>query len=114
MRGSARGLLLSTTAHGRGEDDMVIMTGMAIDDGRLVVDYARHGDEGALEELVLRHHAPAYRLALRLLGEANAAEDAASEALVDLIRAAPRFDPERPFGPWWSTLLLNPIRRSAR
>ena len=80
----------------------------------LVSSYARNQDQDALGELVRRHWARSYTLALRALGDPGAADDAAQEAFVALVRGARRFDPSKPFGPWFMTLLMNSVRMSAR
>lgn len=46
-------------------------------DDRLVLDAARAGDVEAFAELVRRHQAAVYRVALRLLGSDADAQDAA-------------------------------------
>ena len=46
---------------------------------------ARLGDEAAFLALYERHHAPAYRFALRLLGSQHAAEDAVHDCFLELI-----------------------------
>lgn len=83
-------------------------------DEALLAAYGRRGSRAALEELVRRHFAPAFRFALRALGDPAAAEDAAADALVRLVRAAPRFEPGRRFGPWWGALLVHAVRDVAR
>jgi RNA polymerase sigma-70 factor (ECF subfamily) len=80
----------------------------------LVGTFARTADPEALSELVRRHWADAFRLAYRVTGEASAAEDAAQEAFVALVRHAGSFDEERPFRPWFQALVLNAARMSTR
>jgi RNA polymerase sigma-70 factor (ECF subfamily) len=82
-------------------------------DASLLVDYAR-GDRGALDALVGRRWGGAYRVALRSLGDPGAAEDAAADAFAALVRSAPRFAPDRPFGPWFGAVLLNAIKKQER
>jgi RNA polymerase sigma-70 factor (ECF subfamily) len=83
-------------------------------DEDLVLSYARSRDEDAMSELVARHWGSAYQLAHRLLRDGAAAEDAAQEAFVSLVRGASRFDAGRAFGPWFRTLVLNAARMVAR
>src|SRR5947209_4710725 len=52
----------------------------ARNDEALLLDYARNADPDAISELVRRHFDSAYRLALHLLRDPGAAEDAAAEA----------------------------------
>ncbi len=54
-------------------------------DEELVLDYARTRREEALAALTERHWPHAYRIALRALGDAGAAEDAAQDAFVHLV-----------------------------
>ncbi|MBI3723575.1 sigma-70 family RNA polymerase sigma factor [bacterium] len=84
------------------------------EDGELLAAYARSGDREALAELARRRLAEAYRIALRALGDAAAAEDAAQEAFVGLVRRARSFDASRPFGPWFRALVLNAARMQDR
>lgn len=63
------------------------------------------GDHRALERVLAIAVDPAYQQALRLLGHAADAEDAAQEALVQLIRSARYYDVGRPFRPWLAHLV---------
>lgn len=63
------------------------------------------GDRAALDRAVAIAADLAYDQALRLLGRSSDAEDAAQEALVQLIRSAPRYDPARPFRPWLARIV---------
>ena len=61
---------------------------------------ARRGQEAAFLSLYERHHAPAYRFALRLTGSVATAEDVVHDCFLDLVRvpageAAPGFDAAR-------------------
>ena len=64
-----------------------------ITDERLL-ERARAGDEAAFLALYERHHAPAYRFALRLLGSEAPAEDAVHDCFLELVTRA-GFDPAR-------------------
>lgn len=68
---------------------------------------ARDGDETAFAELVRRYQGAALGLALRITGNAADAEDAVQDAFLRAYRALPRFDPERPFGPWILRITAN-------
>ncbi len=59
-----------------------------------LLERARLGDEAAFLALYERHHAPAYRFALRLLGSQPAAEDAVHDCFLELITRE-GFDPAR-------------------
>lgn len=82
--------------------DAAVMTGVAA------------GDEGAVRALLARQWDRACRTALAVLGDPGRAEDAAQEAFVAAIRAAPRFDPSRPVGPWLARLVVNAARMQRR
>lgn len=75
-------------------------------------------DEAAFEQLLLRHHARAVRLARTLLPDHAAAQDAVQEAFVRVIRSRREFDPARSFSGWFNTILRNIctdlLRRRAR
>lgn len=74
----------------------------------LLLRRAAGGDARAFRELVAIVARPALALAIRVLGDQAAAEDAVQEALARLWREAPRFDPERgSFGGWWRRMLMN-------
>lgn len=52
---------------------------------------AREGDRTAAELLVRRHLRDVFEVALRVLGDRDAAEDAAQETFVNVLRALPHF-----------------------
>ncbi len=56
---------------------------------------ARDGEEAAFQTLYQRHRLPLFRFAYRLLGGAEAAEDAVHDCFFGLIKDLSRFDPSR-------------------
>ena len=58
---------------------------------------AAEGDMGAFEELVLRHQDGAINVAFRLLSDEDQARDAAQEAFLRVLDAAPRYRPTAAF-----------------
>ncbi|MCS6986303.1 MAG: sigma-70 family RNA polymerase sigma factor [Sphingomonadaceae bacterium] len=69
---------------------------------------ARGGDRAAWSALVRRLAGPSVRLAARVLGCPDRAEDAVQEAFTNLWRTAHRFDPARgALAAWWRRILLN-------
>jgi RNA polymerase sigma-70 factor (ECF subfamily) len=68
---------------------------------------AREGDEEAVEALVRAHLTSVHRLALRLAGDAGAAEDIAQEAFVKAWRNLKKYDPAKPFLPWLLAIARN-------
>ncbi len=65
----------------------------------------RAGSRRAYEPLVRRYAAWAEAVARRQIGDAEEARDLAQEAFVRAFHAMPRFDPERPFLPWFLVIL---------
>ena len=72
--------------------------GSDVDDAYLV-RRAQEGYVDAYADLVDRHGQLAYRVALRLLGNHQDAEDVAQEALVDRVAAAARIQGASPASP---------------
>ena len=68
-------------------------------DGELVRS-TREGDLDAFAVLADRHGPMAYRVALRLLGQHQDAEDVAQEALVAAWQQLPSFRAEAAFSTW--------------
>ncbi|MBI3160012.1 MAG: sigma-70 family RNA polymerase sigma factor [Chloroflexi bacterium] len=75
---------------------------------------ARNGDAAAWQALVETELEPAFRLAYLTLGDAAEAQDAVQEALIRAWRGLRRFDPARPFRPWWLRIVLNSARNRRR
>jgi RNA polymerase sigma-70 factor (ECF subfamily) len=72
-----------------------------------LVDRARRGDAAAFDALVRRHLPGALVAAERLLGDRSDAEDLVQDAFLRALDRLPLLDPDRPFGPWFYTLLRN-------
>lgn len=72
----------------------------------------------AFEELVLRHQTQIYRVAFRLTGNHNDAEDLAQEAIVEAFRAFDRYQPGTFFDRWlyriMSRTYIDIVRRQNR
>src|SRR5262249_32564916 len=69
-------------------------------DERRLIARSQAGDTGAFRELVERHQARAYTLALRILRSASDAEEVAQDAFVRVWTALPGFRGESSFGTW--------------
>lgn len=80
----------------------------------ILVPLARSGNPIAFEELVLRHQAGAYRLALRMLGDPSAAEDVTQEAFLQAWRRLGTFQGGSSFGTWLHRIVLNYCFRALR
>lgn len=61
---------------------------------------AQQGDEAAFTWLVEAYQRPVYSLCYRMLGQAEAAEDAAQETFLKAYRNLNHYDNERPFATW--------------
>ena len=72
----------------------------------LAVRFARR-DDGALADAFDEHGGPMMAVASRLLGDRRVAEEAVQQAFIQAWRAAGRFDPERPLGPWLFAIVRN-------
>jgi RNA polymerase sigma-70 factor (ECF subfamily) len=72
-----------------------------------LVRRARGGDKEAFGALVSAYEQMVLRTALRLLGQPEAAQDAAQETFLRLFRYLHRFDERRPLGPWLYRVVVN-------
>lgn len=72
-----------------------------------LVRQATGGDLDAFEELIRRLQRRVYGFAYQHLRDADEAHDLAQEIFVKLYRNLARYDPERPFEPWFWTLAAN-------
>ncbi|MFM8980546.1 MAG: RNA polymerase sigma factor, partial [Planctomycetia bacterium] len=75
---------------------------------------ARGGDRGAFDELVQRHHRRVFRLAVKLLGDEEAALDAAQEAFLRAWRALAGFEGQSLFTTWLTRITINTCRNELR
>jgi RNA polymerase sigma-70 factor (ECF subfamily) len=76
-------------------------------DDRPHVVRVQRGDLAAFDVLVRRHTPRAYALAIRILGDADDAEDLVQNAFIRALDRIASFDAERAFAPWFFRLLLN-------
>lgn len=72
------------------------------------------GSRAAFGTLVEPHFARLISLAGRMLGGTHQAEDAVQEALASVWLARHRLDPDRPIGPYLTTVVLNKCRDQLR
>jgi len=61
---------------------------------------AQHGNDDAFTNLVESYQKPVYNLCYRMLGELEAAEDAAQETFLKAYQNLARYDRERSFATW--------------
>jgi RNA polymerase sigma-70 factor (ECF subfamily) len=83
-----------------------------------LVRRVRAGEADAFEELVRRTRRDGYRLARRILRRHEDADDALQDAYVKAYQALDRFDTDRPFAPWFLTIVartaLSALRQAKR
>jgi len=65
------------------------------------------GDLAALGQLVERHQGRVLRLAQRITGDSNLAEDVAQEAFLRVYGAAARYEPSARFTTWLHRIVVN-------
>jgi RNA polymerase sigma-70 factor (ECF subfamily) len=75
-------------------------------DGALVVR-ARAGDSAAFDALVRTYMEQAFRVAFRVVGHREDAEDLVQEAFMAAHQYLDSFELGRPFGPWLIRIVLN-------
>lgn len=78
----------------------------ALSDGELV-RRIREGEADAYAELVRRTRRSGYRLARRITRNHEDADDVLQESYVKAFRALDRFAADRPFGPWFLTIVAR-------
>ena len=72
-----------------------------------VVARARAGDTEAFRLLVERHSRRVYKLALRVSGNCQDAEDIVQETFLKAYRQLPRFESRASFGTWLHRIAMN-------
>jgi RNA polymerase sigma-70 factor (ECF subfamily) len=80
---------------------------------RDVIRGAQVGDERRYRELVGRYVRPALAVAWEFADTLEDAEDVVQETFLRVVQALGRFDPDRPFAPWFFTILRNVARNAA-
>ena len=79
-----------------------------------LLERARAGDEHAIDLLVRRHLGDVYAVTFRILGDAQLAEDASQEALLNALRGLGRFRGEARFRTWLLRIAVNAARSLGR
>ena len=77
----------------------------------------QRGDAQAVETLFRRYHRPLFQTALRVLGNAEDAEDAVQDGLLSAYRNLKRFEGRSQFSTWLTRIVINAAlmrRRSAK
>jgi RNA polymerase sigma-70 factor (ECF subfamily) len=65
------------------------------------------GRRSAFEPLVRQYGPLAYRFAVGMVRDAEETKDLSQEAFIRALRAINRFDPQRPFHPWFYRIRLT-------
>ncbi len=73
----------------------------------LLIRKGLRGDEEALEKLFTRHKRTLFQTALRLLGNAEDAEDALQDGLLSAYRNLKRFEGRSQFSTWLTRIVIN-------
>ena len=79
-----------------------------------LVARARIGDEEALNALVSRHHGAVYQVTYRVLGDPDAAADAAQDAFMKALDALHTFRGEAAFRTWLLRIAANVATSAGR
>jgi len=72
-----------------------------------LVELVRGGDSDAFGVLVQRHMRRAFRVAYRVLGHREDAEDLVQDAFIAALEGIDTFQPGRSFGPWFYRIVVN-------
>src|SRR6266705_5947537 len=83
------------------------------EDQKLVLR-ARSGDRKALEELVQRHQAWIYKIAIRMLYHPQDAEDATQEILIKVLTRLSSFEGRSSFRTWLYRIVVNHVLNTKR
>ena len=86
---------------------VVTASSFQIDVPQALLARAKRGDLGAFEQIYRRFERPVYTLALRLLGDADAARDALHDAMLKVFQRIDTFRGESPFWGWLRQIALN-------
>ena len=81
---------------------------------QVLVELAREGDRSALEELFRRHWGVAQRVAYRLLGHEQDAQDATQECMIKALAHLGDFDGRSGFRTWLLRIVTNAAFDSGR
>jgi RNA polymerase sigma factor (sigma-70 family) len=81
---------------------------------RALVAHARGGDRDALEDLIRRHQAWIYNIAIRMLYHPQDAEDATQEILIKVVTALSSFEGRSSFRTWLYRIAANHVLNTRR
>ncbi|MBE0409781.1 MAG: sigma-70 family RNA polymerase sigma factor [Anaerolineales bacterium] len=85
------------------------------DNEKLLIHYAKEGDDDAFCDLVEAYQTPVFNLCYRMLGSQYEAEDAAQESFLRAYKSLSSYDTNRSFSTWLLSIsahfCINQIRR---
>src|SRR5206468_149144 len=76
---------------------------------RILVDRARSGERAALEDLLRRHQAWIYNIAIRMLHHPQDAEDTTQEILLKAVTRLSSFEDRSSFRTWLYRIVVNHV-----
>jgi RNA polymerase sigma-70 factor (ECF subfamily) len=79
----------------------------AIERDAALIDRVRAGDRAAFDPLVQTYMRHAFRMAYRVVGHREDAEDLVQESFLAAYQYLDSFDTTRPFGPWLTRIVMN-------
>lgn len=79
-----------------------------------LIEAARRGEPAAFDRLVARHHEVAFRVAVGVLKDDDAAADAVQDAFVKAFGGLDRFRGDARFRTWLLTIVMNEARGALR
>lgn len=84
-----------------------MMSGDGMNEERIWIEQARHGDKIAFGKVVEAYQRPVYNLAYRMLQNSGEAEEAAQEAFIRAYTRLDSYNPARKFSTWLLTITSN-------
>jgi RNA polymerase sigma-70 factor (ECF subfamily) len=81
---------------------------------QIAISRIKQGDLNGLETLVSRYQVQAVRAAYLILYDRSLAEDVAQTAFVKAAQRIHQFNDGRPFGPWFSRIVVNDTLKLAK
>src|SRR5262244_2595271 len=83
-----------------------VAVGMELNEAKLI-RAGQRGDAQAVDTLFKRYHRPLFQTALRVLGNAEDAEDALQEGMLSAYRNLKRFEGRSQFSTWLTRIVIN-------
>lgn len=90
------------------QTQVLIETETIVTDEQLMIEL-QQGSRKAFDELAIRYHQDAIRLAYYYAGNWEDARDLSQDAFVKVYQQAHRFDPKQSFRPWFFRILVNHV-----